>query len=278
MRLGGPVFEKCPDPAAWTAAVKRLGYRAAYCPLPPDAADDMVKAYEAAAQAADIVIAEVGAWSNPLDPDPAKAKAAIEKNTRCLALADRIGARCCVNIAGSRNPKTWHGPSPENLSKGTFDLIVQTVRGFIDAVRPTRTFYTLECMQWSYPHTADDYVELLKAIDRKPFGVHFDPVNMIWSPERYFHTGDIIRDFVAKLGPHIRSCHAKDTLLEDKLTVHLGETRPGTGGLDYRTFLKELSRLDSDLPLMIEHLKGPQEYAQAAAHIRGVAKEVGVTL
>jgi sugar phosphate isomerase/epimerase len=260
------------------AAVKRLGFRAANCPLGPDAPDDLVRAYEQAAKAADIVIAEVGAWSNPLDPDPAKAKAAIEKNCNCLALADRIGARCCVNIAGSRNPKTWHGPSPEDLTKATFDLIVQTVRGFIDAVKPTRAFYTLECMQWSYPHVADDYVELLKAIDRKQFAVHFDPVNMIWSPERYFHTGDVIRDFVAKLGPHIRSCHAKDTILSDKLTVHLDEIRPGLGNLDYKVFLQEISRLGPDVTVMLEHLKGAEEYAQAAEHLRKVAKEVGVTL
>ncbi|MBM4019241.1 MAG: sugar phosphate isomerase/epimerase [Planctomycetes bacterium] len=278
MRLGGPIQEKCPDPAAWTAAVKRLGYRAAYCPLGADAADDLVKAYEAAAKAADIVIAEVGAWSNPIDPDAAKAKAAIEKNTKCLALADRIGAWCCVNIAGSRNPASWHGPAAENLTKETFDLIVQTVRGIIDAVRPARTFYTLECMQWTPPNTADSYVDLLKAVDRPRFAAHFDPVNMIWSPERYFRTGEIIREFVAKLGPRIRSCHAKDILLEDKLTVHLGEAIPGTGNLDYKTFLLELARLDPDLPLMLEHLKTAEEYAQAAKHIRGVAGQVGVTL
>ncbi len=278
MRLGGPLAERCADPGAWVAAVKRLGYRAAYCPLGPDADDATVKVFADAAKAADIVIAEVGAWSNPIDPDPAKAKAAVEKNRNCLALADRIGARCCVNIAGSRNPKTWHGPSPEDLTKPVFDLIVETVRGFIDAVKPTRSFYTLECMQWTPPHTADDYVELLKAVDRKQFGVHFDPVNMIWSPERYFHTGDIIRDFVGKLGPHIRSCHAKDTTLSDKLTVHLDEIRPGLGNLDYRVFLKELSRLDADLPLMLEHLKSQEEYAQSAESIRAVAKEIGVTL
>jgi sugar phosphate isomerase/epimerase len=278
MRLGGPIFEKCPDPAAWTAAVKRLGYRAAYCPLPADAADDIVKAYETAAKAADIIIAEVGAWSNPLDPDAAKAKAAFDKNVKCLALADRIGARCCVNIAGSRNPKAWDGPSPENLTRPVFDLIVQTVRGIIDAVKPTRAFYTLECMQWSPPHTADEYVDLLKAIDRKQFGVHFDPVNMIWSPERYYKTGEVIREFVAKLGPHIRSCHAKDITLSNKLTVHLDEIRPGLGNLDYKVFLKELSGLDPDLPLMLEHLKGAEEYAQAAAFVRSAAKEVGATL
>ena len=278
MRLGGPVFEKCPDSGAWAAAVKRLGYRAAYCPLPTEAPDAMVKSYADAAKAADLVIAEVGAWSNPIDPDPAKAKAANEKNRQCLALADRIGARCCVNVAGSRNPKSWAGPDADNFSKATFDLIVETVRGIIDAVKPTRSFYTLECMEWTPPCTADGYLDLLKAIDRKPFAVHFDPVNMIWSPMRYYQTGEIIREFVAKLGPHIRSVHAKDIHLTDQLTVHLGEVVPGKGNLDYPTLLRELAKLDPDTPVMLEHLAGEPDYKQAAEHLRGVAKEVGVML
>jgi sugar phosphate isomerase/epimerase len=276
MRLGGPVFEKCPDPGAWAAAVKRLGYGAAYCPLDEKADDALVQAYARAAKAADVVIAEVGAWSNPISPDAGQRQGAIEMNKARLALADRIGARCCVNIAGSRSPKSWAGPDADNFSKATFDLIVETVRGIIDAVKPTRTFYTLECMEWTPPYTADNYADLAKAIDRKQFAVHFDPVNLIWSPMRYYQTGEIIRDFVAKLGAQIRSCHAKDIKLSDELTVHLGEVRPGLGNLDYRTLLEELSRLDPDTPIMLEHLPNEQDYTQAAAHIRSVAEKANL--
>ena len=37
MRLGAPIFESSTDPDAWIAAVQRRGYRAAYCPVKPDA-------------------------------------------------------------------------------------------------------------------------------------------------------------------------------------------------------------------------------------------------
>ena len=271
MRLGGPVFGSCADPDAWAATVKRLGYGAAYCPVEDNAADDTVAAFAKAAKDAGLVIAEVGAWSNPIDRDPAKARAAVEMNQRRLALADRIGARCCVNIAGSRGP-SWAGPDADNFSPDTFDLIVRTVRGIIDAVKPTRTFYTLECMEWTPPYTADNYLDLVKAIDRKAFAAHFDPVNLIWSPIRFYQTAEIIRDFCAKLGPLVRSCHAKDVALSDQLTVHLSEVRPGTGGLDYATFLREVSKLDPDTPVMLEHLPNEEEYTKAAEHIRSVAK------
>ncbi len=276
MRLGAPVFVEESTPETWIAALQAQGYSAAYCPITADADAPTIQAYVEAAAAADIVIAEVGAWSNPLSPDAAEREAALARCQTQLALADEVGARCCVNIAGSRGAP-WDGPHPDNLTAETFDMIVETVRAIIDAVKPKRTAYTLEPMPWMYPHTADSYLALLKAVDRTQFAVHFDIVNVINSPERYFGNAALIRDWVAKLGPHIRSCHAKDTRLSTKLTTHLDEVRPGLGHLDYRALLQALDQLDADMPLMIEHLKTEEEYRQSAAYIREVAGEAGLS-
>jgi sugar phosphate isomerase/epimerase len=107
-------------------------------------------------------------------------------------------------------------------------------------------------------------------------GVHLDPVNLVSSPRRYFRNAELIRELFRALGPRVRSCHAKDTLIGEGLTVHLEEVRPGLGALDYRTYLRELARLDPDTPLMIEHLPGAEEYRLAADHIRGVAAGEGL--
>jgi sugar phosphate isomerase/epimerase len=80
-----------------------------------------------------------------------------------------------------------------------------------------------------------------------------------------------LRDCFAKLGPWIKSCHAKDITLAPRLTVHLDEARPGLGGLDYPTFLRELRRLDSEIPLLLEHLPNADEYVLAADYIRSIA-------
>lgn len=277
MRLGGPIFTKTSSPESWVAAVRAAGYRAAYCPVGTESDAATVQAYAEAARQADIVIAEVGAWSNPLSPDPAQAAQALAKCKASLALADRIGARCCVNIAGSCGPK-WDGPAAADLTEVTFDRIVSTVRTIIDAVRPTRTFYTLETMPWMYPDSAESYLRLMKAIDRKAFAAHLDPVNLVSNPQRYFANRELIVDCFAKLGPHIKSCHAKDILLREHLTVHLDEVRPGQGRLDYSTFLKLLNGLDADTPLMLEHLPNEEEYRLAAAHLREIATREGLVL
>ena len=275
LRLGGPTFEKYQDADDWVQAVKKLGYSAAYCPVGADASDDVVKAYANAAKKADIVIAEVGVWNNPISSDEKTRQAALAKCRSQLALADRIGARCCVNISGSRG-ELWDGPSEKNLTEETFDMIVETTRAIIDGVKPTRTYFTLETMPWAYPDSPDSYLRLLKAIDRKQFAVHLDPVNLVCSPQRYFRNGELIRECFKKLGPYIKSCHAKDILLQPKLTTHLDEVRLGLGSLDYAAFLRELSKIP-DTPLMLEHLPNAEEYRLAAEYIRGVAHRLGLS-
>jgi sugar phosphate isomerase/epimerase len=277
MRLGGPVFGNYPDPNQWAAAARAHGYRAVYCPIASAASDEELRAYAKAAREADLVIAEVGAWSNPISPDDRTRREAIAKCQAQLALADRIGARCCVNIAGSRGTQ-WDGHHPDNFSEETFALIVDTVRQIIDAVSPSRTYYTLETMPWVLPDSPDSYLRLLRSIDRPRFGVHLDPVNLVCSPQRFHANGALIRDCFAQLGPHIRSCHAKDIALASKFMVHLDEVRPGLGGLDYRTFLRELDRIDADTPLMMEHLPNAEEYALAARYIRSVADAEGIAV
>ena len=275
MRLGGPIFTKPTNPSEWVAAVRAKGYRAAYCPVSDSADDATIRDYAQAARDADIVIAEVGAWSNPLSDDEDTRKAALEKCRRGLHLADRIGALCCVNIAGSRGP-IWDGPDPANLTPETFDRIVASVQEIIDAVQPERAFYTLETMPWMYPDSPESYRDLLRAIDRPRSAVHLDPVNLICSPQRYFANADLMRECFALLGPSIVGCHAKDITLSPTLTTHLDEVRPGLGGLDYRVLLQEMAKLPPDTPLMLEHLPTEEEYTRAAAFVRRIAEEIGV--
>lgn len=277
MRLGGPIHLEDKNPESWVQAVQKEGYRAAICPVSHDADDTLIAEYKKAAKANDILIAEVGAWSNPMSHDSETRNKAIDYCKQQLALADRIGARVCVNIAGSR-AEQWDGPHADNFSDETFEMIVETTREIIDAVNPSHTFYALETMPWVFPDSADTYLALLKAIDRKAFAVHLDPVNMISSPRVYYQNGAMMKDFFAKLAPYIKSAHAKDILISKKLTVRLDEVIPGEGELDYKIFLTELQKLDIDTPIIVEHLNSAEEYKKATTHIRNVAAALQITL
>jgi sugar phosphate isomerase/epimerase len=276
IRLGGPVFLKTDDPRELAREHRRLGYRAAVCPPATTSDAARVRHIESAFAAEDVAIAEVGAWNNMLDVDAEKRRSNLQYVVERLALADAVGARCCVNIAGSF--VSGRGPHPDDLSPRHFDATVENCRHVIDAVKPARTKFTIEMMAWCLPDGPDSYIQLIKAVDRKAFGVHFDPFNGINRAERYYHNAEFISECVRKLGYLIVSCHAKDLNLLSESNINLHETVPGRGHIDYRTYLRELAGLGRDIPLILEHLQTADEYTEGAAYVRKVAQEIGVEL
>src|SRR5262245_54288649 len=276
VRLGGPIFLRSDDPASLAREHRRLGYSAAYCPKATVNDADRTRAIEKAFAAENVVIAEVGAWKNMLDPDPAKRKENLNYVVERCALAEAVGARCCVDIAGSFNAEVWHGMHPKNITREFLDATVENCRHVIDAVKPRRTRFTIEMMPWSLPDGPDEYLALIRAVDRKTFGVHLDVCNIINSPRRFYASGDLIRECFRKLGPWIASCHAKDLQWVPEYNVHFLEVVPGRGQVDYRAYLSELAKLPVDAPLMLEHLKNAAEYDEGRAYIQRVAAEIGV--
>jgi sugar phosphate isomerase/epimerase len=276
IRLGGPIFLKSDDPGALAREHRRLGYSAAYCPAASVGDGARIRAIRQAFAAEDVVIAEVGAWRNMLDPDPAKRAANLAYVTERMALAEAVAARCCVDIAGSFNPSVWYGPDTKNLSQEFFDLTVENCRRVIDAVKPKQTTFSIEMMGWNLPDGPDEYLRLIRAVDRPAFAVHMDVCNGINSPRRFYGNADFTRECFVKLGRWIVSCHAKDLAFIPEMNVHFREVVPGTGQIDYVTYLRELSALSVDAPLMLEHLQTAEEYTAGREYIRAVGDRIGV--
>jgi sugar phosphate isomerase/epimerase len=276
IRLGGPVFLKTSDPRELAREHRRLGYSAAYCPEAKVADTALLREIEKAFAAENVVIAEVGAWVNMLDPDDAKRAKNLRYVVERLALAEAVGARCCPDIAGSYNPTVWYGPHPKNLSQEFFEATVENCRRVIDEVKPKRTRFTIEMMGWSLPDGPDAYLKLIRAVDRPGFAVHMDVCNGINSPAKFYRSGEFISECFRKLGPWIASCHAKDLQWVTELNVHFLEVVPGRGEVDYRRYLTELSKLPIDAPLMLEHLKTAEEYEEGKRYIMKVGSELGL--
>jgi len=276
IRLGGPVFGASQDPEELALAHKKLGYRAAYCPGVGLNDKERMGDIAAAFAKHDVVIAEVGRWCNLLEADEAKRAANLKTVTEGLALAEAIGARCCVDIAGSFNPTVWYGPHPDNLSPRFFDAVVENARKIIDAVKPKRAKFSYEMMGWALPDSADSYLHMIKAVDREAFAVHLDPCNLINSPARFYRNTDVLNECFDKLGKWIVSCHAKDLAWDVEMNVHFREVCIGAGSLDYTTYLKRLAALPGDVPLMIEHMKDAAEYDKSRQHLFQLGEKIGV--
>jgi sugar phosphate isomerase/epimerase len=273
IRLGAPSFAKTQDPEELALAHRKLGYRAAYCPNVLLTEPDRVKAFSGAFTKHDVVIAEVGRWCNLMDANPEKRQKNLQTVIDGLALAEALGARCCVDIAGSFNESSWFGPHPDDLSPKHFDASVENARKIIDAVKPKRARFAYEMMGWAFPDNPENCLKLVKAVDRPAFGVHVDACNLINSPEKFYRNTDLLNECFNRLGRWIVSCHAKDLTWDVEMNIHFREVAPGKGSLDYATYLTRIAQLPQNPPLMIEHLNTAEEYSAARDHIFDVGRK-----
>ena len=85
MKLGGPVFGQVQEPRQWVEAHRAAGFTAAYV---PGDTWEQARPYVEAARAAGLLLAEVGAWSNPISIDDAERSKAIDLCCRRLDIAD----------------------------------------------------------------------------------------------------------------------------------------------------------------------------------------------
>ncbi|WP_026836202.1 sugar phosphate isomerase/epimerase family protein [Eubacterium xylanophilum] len=267
MRLGtsSPLAHSTPE--EWAANQVKLGCGAVVFPVQSDEPKEKIVAYKEAAENHGLMIAEVGIWRNALDADQSTREQNMDYCVEQLRLADFLGARCAVNVAGAFGPR-WDGHYKENFSDEAWKSTVKMVREIIDRANPKNTYFTLEPMPWMIPWSPKQYLELLEDVDRDRFAVHLDGINMINSAERYFNIEEFIDECVDLLGDKIKSCHIKDVHLKEEYTFQLEECAPGLGEFPLRYYAKKLHDLDTDMPIILEHLNTDEEYLRYMEYLK----------
>lgn len=267
MRLGVSTSFQSTNATHWAEKLSSLGCRAAVFPLDYTAKKEDIDAYTKEAHKKDLLIAEVGAWCNPIAPDKKTREKAMERCIGQLALAEKIGANCCVNVSGALGP-IWDGAYKENFSKEAWNLTVKSIQQIIDAVNPHKTFYAIEPMPWMIPADPDQYIQLIKEVNRKHFAVHMDIVNWITSVQKYFYNTQFLEECFYRLGDRIKSCHIKDVHLENEFTFNLKETACGKGNMDLERYAELANSISPDMPMIIEHLESDQAYEESITYVQ----------
>ena len=270
MYLGISSSLKHSSPQQWAEKHKALGLQSVVFPIDYLAGDEAIDAYKAEADKAGLMIAEVGVWRNTLAANPAEREKWIEYAIGQLKMADKIGARCCVNVVGTPYGPRWDGGYRDNFSDELWSMAVQMIRRIIDTAKPCRTKFAIESMPWMIPSSPDEYLRLIDDVDREEFGVHLDVVNMITSPKRYFFNDSFIKECFTKLKGRICSCHLKDIRLKEEYTFQLQECAPGEGTLDLPLYISLATAEDPKMPMIIEHLTTDNEYADSVAYVKKI--------
>lgn len=257
-------------PEEWAAKHKALGLKCVNFPVDYLVGEETYMAYKEAADRAGLVIAEVGVWRNTLAADPVERAQWIDYAVNQLRMADRIGAICCVNVVGTPYGPRWDGGYRENFSQELWDMAVPMIQQIIDTAQPQHTKFCIESMPWMIPSSPDEYVRLIKEVNRPQFAAHLDVVNMITSPERYFFNDRFLMECFQKLKGFVCSCHLKDVRLKEEYTFQLEECACGEGALDLRLYMRLASEADPSMPMIIEHLTTDEEYVASVKYVTSI--------
>lgn len=266
MRLGVSKNLGYEEPEEWAVQMRMLGCGSVVFPVDYTSDKALIQEYVKAAKENDLVIAEVGVWCNPLSGNEKERCEAIRKCKEQLRLADQIGAKCCVNVAGTKG-EWWAGAYKENFSQDTWDETVRVIQEIIDEVQPKYTYYAIEPMPAMYPMDPDQYLELIRCVNRERFAVHMDVFNWITDPRRYFFHEEFMKECFEKLGSYIKSCHLKDVSLLKEATFQLKEVPCGAGELSLETYARLADQCSPDMPMIIEHLKSAGEYIESMKYV-----------
>lgn len=259
MRLGTSSPLSYSSAEDWSKTQTELGCTAVVFPVQSNESESKICEYKAAAEKYGLMIAEVGIWRNALAADAEERRKNIDYCAEQLRMADFLGARCAVNVAGAFGPR-WDGHYRANFTDYAWKQTVSVIQEIIDLANVRNTYFTIEPMPWMIPTGPKEYLRLIELVDRDRFAVHLDGINMINSAERYFYAEEFIDECIELLGDKIRSCHIKDVHLKEEFTFQLEECAPGKGEFPLRHYAARLNELDSDMPLILEHLNTDEEY------------------
>lgn len=267
MRLGTSSPLKHTSAEDWAKTQAQLGCSAVVFPVQSDEGEDKICEYKAAAERHGLMIAEVGIWRNALAADMQEREKNIGYCVQQLRMADFIGARCAVNVAGAFGER-WDGHYRANFTDEARKQTVRMIQEIIDRADIKNTYFTIEPMPWMIPTGPKEYLRLIEAVGRDRFAVHLDGINMINSADRYFHAEEFIDECIELLGDKIRSCHIKDVHLKEEYTFQLEECAPGLGEFPLRHYAERLNALDGDMPIILEHLNTDEEYIKYFGYLK----------
>lgn len=228
---------------------------------------------------AGITPVQTNGYCNLIAPDEAIRRENVAATRELLRRADIAGSRAVVVGGGHRDPavpRDVFSAHPDNWKPEAIELLAQSCREVVDGLDLKTTRLSVETWVMTPLDSPKSVRKFLDLVGHKSVGILFDPVNMM-NLDRHYRSGEFIAECFDAFGDDIVHVHAKDTkLIAAEFTYKMSEAKIGTGQLDFAELLRQMSRKAEDLPLVVEHLRERDDYADAIAYIRRIAKAEGL--
>ena len=202
-----------------------------------------------------IRIVQSWGWQQPLiHPDESVRRAAVRTLQHAIRVAADLEADMVMTGPGSLNPRGPWWPHPGNHSLAAEDALVRSLQEVVAACEAHGIPIALECHVTSTLDSAERVRRVVERVGSPWIKVNLDPVNFVRDLPTLFDTTGLLVKLFDTLGPYILAAHVKDVYVEDRHVIHISETVPGDGVLDFDTFFRRFEALLPDGYAIIEHL------------------------
>lgn len=239
---------------------------------------------------ANLPIVAVSGYTNLVHPDPAKRKENIESVKTLLKFARDLGCPYVISETGTFDTGSDWVYHPKNGTEEAFGEICSVITDLCKFAYDNGSVFLVENYVNNIIGSVDKVLRLFAEVNHTALGLLMDPTNYFTDSNIDDIDGELNRIFNA-LGDKIKVAHAKDCKrAEDTSEKHadIDATEahsfrgagavelpaPGLGALNYSLYLKRLSRLHPNIPIIIEHLD-ESDIPRAKKFLDDKLKEVG---
>ena len=182
----------------------------------------------------DVRIAVLGAYINPIHPDPEVRKQELDYFKEHLRFARDFGCSIVGTETGSPTGDT--SADPEALRDQAFPMLIESVRELVEEAEKFGVIVGIEGAKAHVLSTPERLGQLIDAVPSNNLQVIYDPYNFL-TDNNYQRQDDIAQDMFDRFGEKILALHAKDFVVEQG---RLKEVPVGRGDMNYELLLKLL--------------------------------------
>lgn len=212
---------------------------------------DALKKMTTALEKNDIRVVGLFGYHNVIGPDEAARKRNDQLTSLLINNWQRFGSPIVSTETGTFNTKSQFEEDPRNFTEEGYAAVRKAFARLVRAAEKTKAVIAIEGYWKNVIGTAERAERLFKDIDSPSLKLTMDPCN-------YFRNEELpkldagLHDLFKRVGGQTVLAHAKDV----KAREDGGQDLPaaGRGVMNYPLYLRLLTQLDREMPLVIEHL------------------------
>ena len=241
-----------------------------------NASDSEIRDLRAAIKEYDVMFYTLHLCVNNIHPDLSMRRKINKRVAEMVETAERIGLSFVVTHTGSCSPDRPTLPHRDNWTKETWKASVKAIKQILRDTSGSKVNLGVEALNPCNINNPWAHVRLREDVGDPRVKVTLDPTNML-NTNVYYRTTELINECFDLLSEDIMYAHAKDVLWAPEMLPVFKWVIPGTGTMDYESYLTRLSRLKYTRPLLLEFLS-TEKYPEAKKFIEETAQNVGVKI